>query len=209
MDEQTHDSATQRLLGQARAGDRAAFDEIFAHYRPYLVRLLALDLDPKLRRRVDASDLVQEAQLEAFRRLADYLNDPRLPFRLWLRQIARDRLLKARRRHLGAARRTLQREVPLPEESSHLLAQQLLAGGTSPSGQVNQADLARRLRRALAELPEADRDILLLRNYEGLSYEEVSYVLQIEPPAARKRHGRALIRLHKILFEGGLREYQI
>jgi RNA polymerase sigma-70 factor (ECF subfamily) len=170
---------------------------------------MALDLDPRLRPRVDPSDLVQEAQLEAFRRVGDYLEDPRLPLRLWLRQIARDRLLKARRQHLGATRQAIGREVPLPEESSLLLAQRLFAGGTSPSGEVNRADLARRLREALAELPEADREILLLRNYEGLSYEEVGYVLGIEPAAARKRHGRALVRLHKILFEGGLTESQV
>ena len=111
----------------------------------------------------------------------------------------RDRLAKARRRHLGAGRRAIEREVRLPDESSFALAQELLAGGRSPAETADREELARRIRQALVELPEADRDILILRDYEGLTYEEAAYILQIEPAAARKRHGRALVRLHKLL----------
>jgi RNA polymerase sigma-70 factor (ECF subfamily) len=200
---------TQRLLEQARGGERLAVDQLFALHRPYLVQLIALRLDPKLQARVDPSDVVQEAQLEALRRLADYLADPRMPFRLWLRAIAHDHLLKARRRHLNTARRAAGREVPLPDHSSLLLAQRLQAAGLAPEQAVNQEQLAVRLRQGLEQLPEADREILLLRNFEELSYEEVGYLLGIEPAAARKRHGRALVRLHRILFEGGLTESQL
>src|SRR5881397_3758324 len=111
MPEVPPDSAeTQTLLRQIRAGDRQAFEQLFARHRPYLRRLVELRLDPRLRSRVDPSDVVQEAHLEALNRLNVYLGRPPLPFRLWLRQIACDRALKARRQHLGAARRALGRE---------------------------------------------------------------------------------------------------
>jgi RNA polymerase sigma-70 factor (ECF subfamily) len=197
---------TRRLLEQIRRGDGRAFDQLFARHRPYLCRLVELRLDPQLRPRVDPSDVVQEAHLEAVRRAPGYLERTPMPFRLWLRQIAYDQMLKARRRHVDAARRSLGREVPLPERSSLLLARQLFAAGPSPSQELDQKEQARQLRRALAELPEADREILLLRTVEGLSYQEVGCLLGIEPAAARKRQGRALVRLHRLLCEGGLKE---
>jgi RNA polymerase sigma-70 factor (ECF subfamily) len=200
---------TQGLLERIRAGDRAAFEQLFARHQVYLHRLVELRLDPRLRPRVDASDVVQEAQLEALSRLDAYLERPALPFRLWLRQIAFDRTLKARRHHLGAARRALDREVQLPEQSSLVLARRLLAGGPSPSRQVSEREMARRLREAVARLPEADREVVVLRHFEGLSNQEVACLLALSPATASRRHGRAVLRLHRILFEGGLTESEL
>jgi RNA polymerase sigma-70 factor (ECF subfamily) len=189
-----------------RAGDRQAFAQLFARHQIYLRRLVELRLDPRLRPRVDPSDVVQEAHLEALSRLPAYLERPALPFRLWLRQIAADCALKARRHHLGTARRALGREVPLPERSSLVLARQLLAGGSTPSQHLDHRDLARRLRQAVAQLPEADREVVMMRHFEGLSNREVACLLGLDPATASKRHGRALLRLHRILFEGGMTE---
>jgi RNA polymerase sigma-70 factor (ECF subfamily) len=207
MDEVTPDSAeTRDLLRRIAAGDRQAFEELFARYRDYLRQVVEVRLDPKVRARVDASDVVQETQLEAFRRLPDFLARRPMPFRLWLRKTAQERLLVARRRHVEAGRRAVAREVPLPERSSLLLARGFLAAASTPSQQLDQRELARRVRQALARLPEADREILLLRAFEGLSNQEVACVLNLEPATASKRQGRALLRLHKLLAEGGLRE---
>ena len=210
MDKVQPDSAaTRELLQRVRQGDRQAFGELFEGHRPYLVQFVELCLDPRLRPRVDPSDVVQEAQLEAVRRLRDYLDRPGMPFRLWLRHLAHDRLLKLRRHHLATARRARSREVALPDRSSLALAQQLLARGPTAGEQLDQRELAQRVRQALAQLAESDREVLLLRNFEGLSYQEIAYILGIEPAAARQRHGRALLRLHKLLFEGGLTESQL
>jgi RNA polymerase sigma-70 factor (ECF subfamily) len=196
-------------LQQIRAGDRRAFEQLFARHQAYLHRLVELRLDPRLRSRLDAADVVQEAHLEALHRLDAYLEHPALPFRLWLRQIACDRASKARRQHLGTARRALNREVPLPEASSLVLARQLLAGGSTPSQRLDQQELVHRLHDAIAQLPEADREMVILRHFEGLSNREVAYLLHLEPATASKRHGRAMMRLHRILFEGGLTESQL
>jgi RNA polymerase sigma-70 factor (ECF subfamily) len=210
MHEVQPDSAvTLGLLLHIRAGDRSAFEQLFARHHAYLHRVVELRLDPRLRSRVDPADVVQEAYVEALNRLNGYLKHPALPFRLWLRQIACDRVLKARRHHLGAARRAVSREVPLPEQSSLVLARQLLAAGSSPSQQMDHGELVRRLRRAVAQLPDADREVVMLRHFEGLSNQEVALLLGIQPATASKRHGRAVLRLHRILFEGGMTESQL
>jgi RNA polymerase sigma-70 factor (ECF subfamily) len=208
-DAQPDSAETVRLLQQIRAGDRQAVEQLFARHRAYLHRFVELRLDPRLRRRVDASDVVQEACLEALARLDAYLERPPMPLRLWLRQIALDRTLKARRYHLGTARRALDREVPLPEQPSLLLAGRLLAAGSTPSQHLDRHELARRLRQAVAQLPEADREVILMRHFEGLSNQEVGCLLGIDPGTASKRHGRAMLRLHHLLFERGLTESQL
>jgi RNA polymerase sigma-70 factor, ECF subfamily len=200
---------TRDLLQRAVGGDRQAFEQLFARHRPYLRQLVELRLDPKLRARLDPSDVVQEAHLEAIRRLSVYLQERPIPFRLWLRQIAYDRTLKARRHHLGTARRAVGKEMPLPERSSLMLVQHLFAGGSSPSQRLDRRELAQRLRQAMAQLPEADREIVLMRHFEGLSNHEVACLLGIEPGTVSKRHGRAMLRLHRILFAGGMTESQL
>ncbi len=210
MDEPASDSPEiVALLDRARAGEKSAFDQLFALCEGQLRRFVDLRLDPKLRPRVDASDVVQEAHLEALRRLDDFLENPALPFKLWLRQITLDRLLMMRRRHVGAARRSLAREAALPEGSSCALARQLIAANSTPSQQLGREELARRVREAVAQLAEADREIILMRTFESLSFEEIARLLGVEAAAARKRHGRALLRLHTVLTADGLTESQL
>jgi RNA polymerase sigma-70 factor (ECF subfamily) len=199
---------TKGFLQHIRSGE-PDFDRLFARHRESLRQSVAMRFDARLRARLDPSDVVQETQIEAFRRLPDYLLRRPMPFHLWLRKMAHERLIMMRRRHINASRRAVGQELPLPDASSALLARQLLANQETPSQQVGQAELAQRVRLAIAELPEHDREILLMRTYEGLSYEEISCVLEIEPAAARKRHGRALIRLHELLTARGISESQI
>jgi RNA polymerase sigma-70 factor (ECF subfamily) len=201
-----HDSQeTEDLLEQAAAGDAQAGDRLLQRHRPRLREFVEVHLEPALRARLDASDVVQEAQMEAARRLPDYLRRRPMPFRLWLRKTAYERLLMLRRRHRGAARRATGREVQLPDRSSLALAQRLLAPNSSPSRRADREEQAGRVRQALARLTATEREVLLMRHYEDLSYEEIGCILGVEAAAVRKRHGRALVRLHKALsaLEGG------
>jgi RNA polymerase sigma-70 factor, ECF subfamily len=195
---------TQTLLEGARAGDRRSIDRLFGLHAPYLRRVVVLRLDQRVRGRVDPSDILQETQLEALRRLPDYLDRRPMPFRLWLRKTAHERLLVAHRQHVGAARRAVGREVPLPDRSSVDLARRLLAAGPSPAQEIDRRDLARRVRKAVGALTDADREVVLMRAFEGLSNQEVAVVLGIDPGTASKRHGRALLRLHRLLTADGM-----
>jgi RNA polymerase sigma-70 factor (ECF subfamily) len=198
------DSAeTCGLLDRVSRGDRLALDQLLAHYRPDLRAFVEVRLDPKLAARMDPSDVVQEAQLEVVRRMDDFLRRRPMPFHLWVRKTAYERLLDVRRHH-RRARRSVEREAALPDRSSLLLARPLLAGGPSPSQQLEARELAERVARAVERLSEADREILLMRHGESLPFEEIACLLGIEPAAARKRFGRALLRLQKVLSEEGL-----
>ncbi len=201
------DSAeTKRLLQCVAAGQPDAAGRLFQRHRPYLMRLVDIRLDARLRARVDPSDVVQEAQMEALRQLPNYLNERPMPFRLWLRQIAYDRLVMLHRRHVRAARRAIGRDLPLPERSSALLAQQFLMPGSTPSQRLIEQEFAQRVRQAIGQLAEADRDVLVLRNLEGLSNQETARVLGIDPASASRRYGRAVLRLRAILLASGLME---
>jgi RNA polymerase sigma-70 factor, ECF subfamily len=199
------DSAeTCGLLESVGRGDRQALEELLARYRPNLRTFVEVRLDPRLATRLDPSDVVQEAQLEAVRRMDDFLRRRPMPFHLWIRKMAYERLLDLRRHH-RRARRSVEREA-VPDRSSLLLARPLLAGKPSPSQQLQARELAERVARAVTQLSEADHEILLMRHGEELSFEEIACLLQIESAAARKRFGRALIRLQKVLSEQGLLE---
>lgn len=112
----TPDSAeTDELLQAASAGDRKVFAEIFARHRESMCRMIEFRLDPQVAARFDASDVVQETEMEALRRLPDYLDRRPMPFRLWLRKMAVERLLNLRRHHFESACRSVTREVRLSD----------------------------------------------------------------------------------------------
>jgi RNA polymerase sigma-70 factor (ECF subfamily) len=207
MPEVEPDSAqTCRLLEQAGRGDRSALGQLLVRHRPDLQAFVDWHLDPRLRARVDPSDVVQDAQMEVVRRMDDYLRRRPMPFHLWVRRTAYERLLNLRRDHRRRARRSVDREVPWPERSSLILARPLVSGAPSPSRALEAREFAERVSRAVGELAEADREILLMRHAEELPYEEIACLLDIEPATARKRYGRALIRLQKVLTDHGVLE---
>jgi RNA polymerase sigma-70 factor (ECF subfamily) len=200
------DSAdTCGLLERVGQGDRRALEVLLARHRPAMHAFVEARVGPRLVARVDASDVVQEALLEVARRMADFLERRPMPFRLWVRRTAYERLLDLRRHH-RRARRSVEREVALPDRSSLLLARPLLAGTPSPSQQLEARELAERVSRAVACLSEADREVLLMRHGEGMPFEEIACLLGIESAAARKRFGRALLRLQEALSDQGLLE---
>jgi RNA polymerase sigma-70 factor (ECF subfamily) len=206
-------SETTRLIEQAVRGDQRALGELLGRHRDRLRRMVALRLDWRLRGRVDPSDVLQEACLDATRRLPEYHQNPTMPFFLWLRFLAGQRLVDEHRKHLGAAARDAGREISLyrgalPETSSAALAAHLLGRLTTPSQAAIRAERKIRLQGALNSMDPIDREILALRHFEELSNTETAAVLGLDKSAASKRYARALIRLKEILasMPGGLSE---
>jgi RNA polymerase sigma-70 factor (ECF subfamily) len=196
---------TQELLRRARQGEQAALEGLFARHREQLRYGIALRLDRRLAARIDVSDVLQETYLEATRRLEEYLNRPELPFSLWLRWLARDKVLALHRQHLQADRRAVGREVqPLPVESSAQLMSGLMASGPTASQVLAAAELAEQLRLALQQMSEGEREILLWRHFEQLTNREIALLLRISDAAANKRYIRALQRLRGLLGNLGV-----
>jgi RNA polymerase sigma-70 factor (ECF subfamily) len=206
---------TDRLLDKAAAGDQEAWGTLLDRHRPRLHRMISLRLDPRLQGRLDPSDVLQEAFLAASLQLKDYATSRALPFFLWLRLVAGQKLMALHRHHLGRQMRAAGREVALyqgalPEASSTALAARLLGREVPPSEAAVQAELALRLEAALNSMDPLDREVLVLRHFEELSNNEAAQVLNIQSSAASKRYIRALRRLKEILHDmpGGLQEWQ-
>src|SRR5437870_763694 len=133
----TNGPDTDELLDLASQGDEGARQDLLARHRQRLRQMVAVRMDRRLAARVDPSDVVQEALIEADRRLSDYLRDRPMPFYPWLREMAWERLVALHRRHIAARRRSVNREelpgAELSDESAVELARHLVNHGSSPS----------------------------------------------------------------------------
>jgi RNA polymerase sigma-70 factor (ECF subfamily) len=192
------------LLRRAQAGDQQALADLFERYRDRLHKLVCLRLDRRITGRIDPSDVLQDAYLDLVRRFPEYVAAPTVPFYIWLRSLTGQRLVDLHRRHLGAQLRAVGQEVSLyrgalPAASSASLAQQLLAGLTSPTQAAIRAEMQLRLQEALNSMDPLDREVVVLRHFEDLSNAEAAAILGMEAPAASKRYIRALRKLRDIL----------
>jgi RNA polymerase sigma-70 factor (ECF subfamily) len=156
-----------------------------------------------MRARVDESDVVQETFQEATRRISDFLDQRPMPFGLWLRRIAYDRLVMEQRRHIRAARRSVVREALVSDESSINVFSMLPAGGSTPSRRIRLAEMAEMLRTVLGSLSETDREVVLLRMTENMPFADIGLLLKCTEASARKRFDRALDRLYEALVALG------
>lgn len=191
------------LLDRVRDGDADAVNRLLERHRAAIRRMIDHRMDRVIERRVDASDIVQDVMIEANRRLADYLANPTMPFRLWLRHMARDRLIDAHRRHRVAATRSLDREVPLVAYDGDGSAVDGLVGVAdrelTPAAAATWHELERRFAAAVELLDDGDRQIVLLRHFEHLTTAEAAEVLGLTKPAAGMRYLRAMRRLRSLL----------
>lgn len=197
---------TLELMDSARNGDASAANQLLDRHRDALRRMVAMRLDQRIKRRVDASDVVQDVLVDADRRLEKYLANPVMPFHLWLRQIAKDRLIDAHRRHRGSAKRSVDREQGMVvggdmDRSTMELAAQLCDNQLTPAAAATMQELQTRFEAALTEVNEQDREIILMRHYEHLSNQEVAATLELSEPAASMRYLRAIRRLRTLLAE--------
>jgi RNA polymerase sigma-70 factor, ECF subfamily len=197
-------TTTDDLLRRALTGDQAALGALFACYRDRLRKMVRLRLDRRVYGRLDPSDVVQEAFLDVARRFPEYAAAQPVPFYLWLRTLTGQRLIDLHRQHLGAHMRDANREVSLyrgalPQASSASLAQQMLAGLTSPTQAAVRAEMQIQLQEALNSMDPIDREVVVLRHFEELNNVETAQVLGIDTSAASKRYIRAIRRLKAIL----------
>ncbi len=200
---------TQELLDVIRDGkDDDAANRLLDRHRDALRRLVAMRLDRKIQGRVDASDIVQDVMIEANRRLQDYLLNPVMPFHLWLRHMAKDRLIDAHRRHRGSAKRSVDREQPMVavggmDRSTMELAVHLADKEMTPAAAATMHELQARFEAAINELNEHDQEIVLMRHFEHLTNQEAAQALGLSEPAASMRYLRAMRRLREIISNTG------
>ncbi len=186
------------LLDSARRGDRNSLGELLQWYCNYLTILASTQLDRRLQRRLSPSDLVQDTLLAAQRDFPDFRGQSERELLGWLRQILINSLHRAIEVHLKAGKRDLRREVSLDEmttsmDKSAVRFGAILAGdGTSPSSPVHARERAVALADELAKLPEHYREVIVLRNLQGLTFEEIAKQMDKSVGAVRMLWLRAI-----------------
>jgi RNA polymerase sigma-70 factor, ECF subfamily len=189
-------------IGLAARGDAASWQRLTERYRDKLRAMVAYRLDKRVQARLDASDIVQEAFLDAANRLPEFAATREVPFFIWMRALVQQRVGMAHRDHLGRAKRSAAREVEPPTfDSSRAIALALLDKHVSPSEDVRRKELGEKLKSQLDLLEPLDREVLMLRHFEHLTNSEVAMTLNLSAPAASQRYGRALRRLKDIMVE--------
>ena len=202
------DSTIEQLLAQASTREQVAVGRLLEYHRQRLRRMVAARMDRRLAARIDPSEVVQEVLLEAAQGLSEYIQARPVPYFVWLRDLARDRLVWWTRRHT-AKKRDAFRDVPLGFSpaggTDQPLVDRLVDRGTSPSGRVIREEQRLRVRALISLLEVCDRRVIELRYLEGLSFAAIASVLEIGVGAAQMRHLRALERLRDQLDTHGVK----
>jgi RNA polymerase sigma-70 factor, ECF subfamily len=189
------------LLGRARRGHGSSIGALLQLYRNYLVVLAATQIERRLQPRMSPSDVVQEAMLRAHANFAQFRGTTEGELVAWLRQILVNSLAKFVEQHMLAARRDVRREVSIErlgkalEQSTVQLAAMLPADAKSPSMAAQQREDAVLLADRLAQLAPDYREVLVLRNLQGLPFEDVAQQMNRSTSAARMLWLRAIEKL--------------
>jgi len=182
--------------GVLSVADLAALTTLFEEHRPRLRAMLRGRLAPALSGRLDADDLLQEVFLRARRSWPRFASS-RMSAYAWLYRIARDCLVDTWRRETREGRDP-HREMPWPEQSSVQLGLSLVGTGTTPSEALGRGELRQRIRRALERMTADDREILWMRDVDGVPFRDAAALLEISENTAMKRYSRASRRFREL-----------
>jgi RNA polymerase sigma-70 factor, ECF subfamily len=196
----THESAVVRLLEQARAGDTAARDELFARCRSYVNLVARAQVESWMRTRTDASDLVQQTLMEAHRGFDEFRGRTEAEWLAWLKQILCHNVHDFIRKQ-KADKRDIRKEARLRNASPDGESFQFEPCGSEPTpsevltGLEEQLELAE----AIEQLPEDYQQVILLRNLQRLPFDEVALRMDRSRPAAQMLWTRAIKKLEEVL----------
>jgi len=193
-----------QLLSAQRDGDKGARAAVLEPFQPWLRLLARLQIDAEFQGKFDPSDIAQQTLLEAYRDLPKFRGQSEPELLAWLRQILAHVLAHEIRRHRGAQKRDLSREVSIEQslvQSSLRLGAILTDSGPSPSQQAVAREQEVRLAEVLARLPEEYREVIVLRNLEELPHEEIARRMGRSVGAVRMLWLRALAELRSEIVD--------
>jgi len=187
-----------------RRGDVGAMADLFSIHRDRFAQIVQFRMNPRISSRVDIEDILQEAFLDATKRIKHFVDDSAMSPFVRLREIVLQTLVDVHRRHLGVQARDCSREVSLAPQkfgydTSICLNVLLIGNLTSPSSAAMHNELSIQIQTALSSMEPIDREVLMMRHFEDLSNKEISQALGIKISAASRRYIRAVKRLGDIL----------
>ena len=201
---QASEACVESMLDGARQGQAEELGDLLQLYRNYLTILASTQLDRRLRRRMNPSDLVQETMLAAHRDFEQFRGSSEREFLAWLRQILINSLHHAIETHVKAKMRDIRREISIEQANTALdrtaanFRQILADGGPSPSAPARQRERAVALADQLAKLKPEYRDVIVLRNLQGLSFDEIADRMDRKSGAVRMLWLRAIDRFKQV-----------
>jgi RNA polymerase sigma-70 factor, ECF subfamily len=196
--------SVEGLLEEARQGEADVFGDLLQLYRNYLTILASTQLDRRLRRRMNPSDLVQETMLAAHRDFQQFRGNSEREFLAWLRQILINSLHHAIETHVKAKMRDIRREISIEQANTALdrtavnFGQILADGGPSPSAPARQRERVVALADQLAKLKPVYRDVIVLRNLQGLSFDEIADRMERKAGTVRMLWLRAIDKFKQV-----------
>lgn len=185
------------LLLRARSCAPAELDCLFGACRNYLHLIARAEIERSLRAKVDASDLVQQTLLEAYRDFGQFRGSTEAEWLAWLRRILARNAAEFVRHYRLTGKRQASREVPLQDCSGPGL--QPTAPGESPSQALLRKERELLVADALMQLSEDHREVIVLRNLQRLPFDEVARHMGRSRPAAQMLWMRALQKLQEAL----------
>jgi len=193
-------------LVEAKAGSPEALAQALEACRVYLTIIAEREIDPVLRAKGGASDLVQETFIEAQRAFNRFSTGSQEEFLAWLRKLLLNNVADFRRRYRGTAKRASDREVHLessaPNSSSRDWRGNLPAAINTPSGEFVQRETIEQVEQALRKLPDDYRQVVTYRSLEDRSFEEIAQLMNRSPNAVRKLFARAIEQLQSEMESG-------
>lgn len=194
-------------ISAARQQTQRELGPLLEMYRGYLGMLARMEVGPRLQRKVDPSDIVQETLLDAHRQFARFEGTTEAQLLVWLRRILAGKAANTVRHYLGTQGRNIQRELEgqLSESFDRLSGRlQQLAATTSatPSQHLLRREQSVLIADALQQLPENYREVILLRHWEDLTFPQIAERMQRSVDSVEKLWLRALAKLKQVAAEG-------
>ncbi len=196
-------SQIHSLLEKARRGDEASRDQLFQLCRSYLGLIARAQVETWLQVKVDASDLVQETMLEAYRDFDRFEGESGKQWMAWMRKILSNNVADYVRQYRGTAKRQVRREVrfqdPADSAADARGAPEPAAPDPTPSQEFLRIDDELRVAAALGRLPPDYQEVILLRNLRRLPFNEVAEQMGRSRPAVQMLWMRAIKRLQEVM----------
>lgn len=194
----------EMLSSRFASGDHDALNVLLSRSRGRLKRMVLVRMPPQLQARVDASDIIQEAFLQAARSAGDYVHAPNRTFYAWIRKITKNKLLEAARAHLTTEKRRVFRETAIPHSVASISSESLAgffvdSSASGPLSKVMRRELQQLIQEELESMRDADREVLVLRHFEQMSLSEIGETLEISKSGAAKRYRIAVERLRVVI----------
>ncbi len=192
----------ESLRRRLAAREVQALGELFALHHERLLQFIRFRLDSRLQARIDAEDVLQDAYIDAEKRIDSFDFDKATTAYVWIRMVVGQTLTDLHRRHVEAKARGVGREAFLgdvPAASSAAISQRFVARLISPSGQAMRGELEQLVERTLNDMDPIDREMLVLRHFEEVGNAEAAQILGLPESTASSRYLRALAKLRNVI----------